>query len=140
MLKGINQKSDGLLRSIKDYGCLFLCFAESSPIVFSGKEGIKALNSTWEKAVDESCIKDDVIINHNKIAQMFCIPLRYDDKHHDAGETIPDNVKMIFGEFKWKQSHFVILDRNKDVVFDSYGQSNTVKNGALSTMRWYYAD
>ena len=33
MLKGIKQSDKELLPVIQDYGCLFLCFAEVSPLI-----------------------------------------------------------------------------------------------------------
>ena len=44
MLKGIKQSDKELLSVIQDYGCLFLCFAEVSPLIFEGSNGRKALN------------------------------------------------------------------------------------------------
>ena len=34
MLKGIKQSDKELLPVIQDYGCLFLCFANASPMIF----------------------------------------------------------------------------------------------------------
>lgn len=139
MLCGINQKSEGLLRIIKDNGCLFLCFAEVSPIAFIGTEGIKALNYLWEKAKDKRIIdSDNVIQNHNAVADLFCLKVKYDDKHHDADEAIPNNVAFVFGQYFWKYGHFVVLNKNKEVSLDPLVISNTVKNGVLKSMRWYY--
>ena len=141
MLKGIKQSDKELLTVIQDYGCLFLCFAQVSPIVFEGEEGKKALNKIWEEAVKKGYIsKDDVILKHNEIAnEMFLLNVWYDDRHRSADEKIPDNVKIVFGRYFYKYGHFVVLDKNKNVIFDSLGKSNTVKNGKLESMRWYYA-
>lgn len=140
MLVGINQNTSGLLKEIKDSGCLFLCFAQSSPIVFSGKSGVAELNGLWKKACEKEIIKNEMVQQHTALAQdIFCIRLKYDDTHHKAAEKIPPDVKMIFGKYVWKYSHFVLLDKNKNVIFDSLGQSNTVKNGKLESMRWYFS-
>jgi Protein of unknown function, DUF261. len=140
MLSGINQKTERLLRPIQDYGCLFLCFAQSSPEVFTGDKGAQALNAIWNELTAGGVIKENVIQDHDSVARRFSINLRYDGIHHDAKEEIPANVKMVFGKYKWKYEHFVILDREKNVAYDSLGKSFTVMNGALKSMRWYYAD
>ena len=154
MLKGIKQSDKELLPVIQDYGCLFLCFAEVSPLIFEGSNGRKALNKIWVEAEKKKYISNDLnhdgdyddsgeaeILNHNALAnEFFALSVHYDNKHHKAEEKIPSSVKIVFGKYMWKYGHFVVLNKNKKVIFDSFGISNTVKNGKLESMRWYYAD
>ena len=142
MLVNIRQTDIELLENIRENGCLFLCFAEVSPLVFVEKNGRKALNKIWKEAVKKGYIsEDDVILRHNEIAnEFFALDVRYDDRHHKADEEIPENVAFVFGRYFYKYGHFVVLDKNKNVIFDSLGKSNTVKNGKLESMRWYFAD
>lgn len=142
MLKNIKQTDNELSPVIQESGCLFLCFAQVSPLIFEGSNGRKALNKIWKEAVKKGYIsKEDIILKHNEIAnEFFALDVKYDDIHHKADETIPDNVKIIFGHYIYKYGHFVVLSKNKKVIFDSLGESNTVKNGKLETMRWYYAN
>ena len=154
MLKGIKQSDKELLPVIQDYGCLFLCFAEASPLIFEGSNGRKALNKIWTEAEKKKYISSDLnhdgdyddsgeaeILNHNALAnEFFALSVRYDNKHHKAEEKIPSSVKIVFGKYMWKYGHFVVLNKNKKVIFDSFGISNTVKNGKLESLRWYYAD
>ena len=153
MLKNINQAHPSLLAPIQSYGCYFLCFAQASPIVFSGEEGVQRLNGIWAKATEEGIISGD--INHDgdvdddgeaeiqkaeKLAQKyFNLNVRYDNVHHKADEAIPSNVKLVIGQYWWRSGHFVLINKSKKVTFDSYGKSNTVKNGYLKTMRWFYS-
>lgn len=141
MLRNIKQSDEGLIQDIQDVGCLFLCFAQVSPLVFEDDEGRKALNKIWKEAKNKGYISpDNVIMKHNKLAnEFFALDVRYDDKHHGAEETIPPSVLYVFGKYTYNYSHFVVLNKNKEVIFDSFGTSNTVKNGKLETMRWYYA-
>lgn len=154
MLKGIKQSDRALLPEIQEWGCLFLCFANASPLIFEGKSGREALNKIWKEAVKKGYISGDLnkdgdcnddgeseIQNHNALAnEFFALSVRYDDKHHKADEKIPSKVAVIFGKYTYKGSHFVELNRYKKVIFDSFGTSNTVLNGKLESMRWYYAD
>lgn len=141
MLCGINQKTEGLIPEIRKDGCLFLCFAYRSPLIFAGKEGICALNFLWKKAVKEGTINaENEVVNHDNMLFLFCIEARYDGKHHQAGEKIPSSVKIVFGQYFWKVGHFVVLNKAKEVEYDPSVISNTVKNGNLKTMRYYYAD
>lgn len=153
MLKGINQAHSGLIRTIQHYGCYFLTLAQASPIVFQGEEGVQRLNGIWAKAVDDGIISGD--INHDgdldddgeaeiqdatALAKMLGLKVKYDGKHHQADEAIPSNVKIIIGQYWYRGGHFVLLNKSKKVTFDSYGKSNTVKNGFLKSMRFFFAD
>jgi len=152
MLSGIRQYDSRLLRVIQKYGCLFLCFAEQSPIVFEWEEGIDKLNALWEEATEKGIISGDLngdgdyddvgeaeIKDHSALAKLFNLNVRYDGIHHDSEESIPKDVSFVFGQFFWKGGHFVIINKRKEVTFDSLGYSNTVQNGTLKTMRYYYA-
>lgn len=142
MLKGIKQTDKELLKPIQDSGCLFLCFANASPLIFEGSNGRQALNNIWKQAVKKGFISDEaMLMKHTELAQeLFALHVHYDDRHHKADEEIPENVSIIFGKYTYKYSHFVQLNRQKKVIFDSFGHSNTVLNGKLESMRWYYAD
>ena len=155
MLKGIKQSDKELLTVIQEYGCLFLCFANASPMIFEGSSGRKALNKIWKEAENKGYISGDLnhdgdydddgeaeVINHTALAnEFFALPVKYDNIHHKADEKIPSNVAVVFGRYVFKFGHFVQLNKTKKVIFDSLGKSNTVANGKLDTMRWYfYAD
>ena len=152
MLKGIKQSDKELLTVIQKYGCLFLCFANASPLIFEGSNGRKALNKIWQEAEKKGYISEDKnhdgdyddvgeaeIQNHTALAnEFFALSVRYDNIHHKADEKIPSNVAVVFGHYVFKFGHFVQLNKSKEVIFDSFGVSNTVKNGKLDTMRFYF--
>ena len=101
MLKNIRQTDIELLENIRENGCLFLCFAEVSPLVFVEKNGRKALNKIWKEAVKKGYIsEDDNILKHTELAnEFFALSVRYDGKHHKAEEEIPGEVKIVFGKY-----------------------------------------
>lgn len=152
MLKGIKQTDKELLPVIQKYGCLFLCFANASPLIFEGSSGRKALNKIWLEAEKKKYISGDFnhdgdydddgeaeVQNHTALAnEFFALSVRYDGKHHGADEKIPPDVAVVFGRFVYKFGHFVQLNKTKKVIFDSLGKSNTVANGKLESMRWYF--
>jgi len=52
----------------------------------------------------------------------------------------PKNNEYLIGCYEWKAtghtySHFVVLDSKKNVIYDPLGESNTVKNGKLVSLR-----
>lgn len=152
MLKGITQADARLITPIRQYGCYFLCLANASPIVFQGDEGCQLLNGIWVKATEDKIISGD--LNHDgdfdddgeaeiqdatTLAQKyFKLKVKYDGIHHPASEEIPANVKVIIGQYFWKSGHFVQINKSKKVIYDPYGKSNTVRNGYLKTMRYFY--
>lgn len=154
MLKGIKQSDKELLPVIQDYGCLFLCFAYASPMIFEGSKGRQALNKIWTEATKKGYISGDLnhdgdlddageaeILDHNALAnEFFALDVKYDGKHHKADEKIPSSVSVVFGRYVYKYGHFIVLNRTKKVIFDSFGISNTVQNGKLESMRWYYGN
>ena len=152
MLRDIKQTDKELLGVIQKYGCLFLCFANASPLVFEGNNGRKALNKIWLEAEKKGYISSDMnhdgdyddtgeaeVQNHTALAnEFFALSVQYDGKHHKADETIPSSVSFVFGKYVYKSAHFVQLNKAKKVIFDSLGKSNTVINGKLEDTRWYY--
>lgn len=153
MLKGINQSDSRLISPIRMYGCYFLTIAQASPVVYSGDEGCQRLNGIWAKAIDLGLISGDKnhdgdvdddgeaeIQNASSVAKLLGLNVRYDGVHHSPEEDIPNTVKVVIGQYWYLSGHFVLLNKSKKVTFDSYGKSNTVKNGYLKSMRWFYAD
>ena len=153
MLKGINQADPRLLNVIQSYGCYFLTIAQASPVVYQGDEGCHKLNGIWAKAVDKGFISGDInhdgdldddgeaeILDATEVAKMLGLKAHYDGVHHAPDEVIPSTVKVVIGQYWYRSGHFVLLNKSKKVTYDSYGKSNTVKNGYLKSMRWFYAD
>lgn len=153
MLKGITQSDSRLIKPIQTYGCYFLTLAQASPIIFKEDEGCQRLNGIWAKATELGIISGDInhdgdvdddgeaeIQNASALAKMLGLNVRYDGVHHKADEAIPLGVKIVIGQYWWKSGHFVLLNKSKKVIYDSYGKSNTVKNGYLKTMRFFFAD
>lgn len=152
MIKGIKQSDKELLPVIQEYGCLFLCFANASPLIFEGSNGRKALNKIWTEAEKKGYISGDLnhdgdyddcgeaeIQNHTALAnEFFALSVKYDGKHHKSDEKIPSKVQIVFGKYVFKFGHFVQLNKTKKVIYDSFGKSNTVANGKLESMRFYY--
>lgn len=154
MVRNIKQTDKRLLPEIQNWGCLFMCFAEVSPLIFDGAKGCEALNNIWKQAIVKGYISGDLnhdgdldddgeaeILNHSALANtFFALSVKYDSVHHKSGEDIPSKVVFAFGRFVYKYGHFVVINRKKKVIYDPMGQSNTIKNGKLDTMRWYFSN
>ena len=140
MIKNIQQYNVNLLPCIQKYGCLFLCFAYVSPMTFEDVTGERALNYLWLQAEEKKIIVDNEVKDHNGLARLFGLDVKYDDKHRNPEEHLPKNLAFLFGCFYWTGTHFVVLNRRLEVEFDPLKYSNTVKYGFLKSTRWYYAN
>ena len=144
MLIGINQNTKELLSEIRDYGCLFLCFAYSTKAVFEGKDGVERLNRMFRALQETGCINnsdtDPYVKDHQGVADAFALYATYDNMHHKAEENIPDGVSCVFGRYVYGNiQHFVVLNKDKSVKYDPLIYSKAVTKGKLKDMRWYYA-
>lgn len=119
--------------TIQKYGCLFKSIG-----YFSKKDiSVEEQNNIWDRLVRNGAISlDSVILNHDAVADALGSDIEYLDAHFPPDTPIPTNCVAI-GCFKWKYTHFVVLDRKKNVVYDPIPNSNTVKNGHLISLRLY---
>lgn len=119
--------------AIQKYGCLFKSIA-----YFSKKDiSVEEQNNIWDRLVRSGAIsRDSVILDHDAVAAALGSDIEYLDAHFPPDTPIPTNCVAI-GCFKWKHTHFVVLDRKKNVVYDPIPNSNTVKNGKLISLRLY---
>lgn len=146
--KNLLQTHRDFIYPIQKYGCLFLCYAHLSKKEYGAEE----LNKLWNEAVRKNYITGDrnndgdvddedesIMINHQGvITDIFGLPYVYDNMHHKAEEAIPESVSFCIGRFVWKFGHFVVINRQKEVVFDPLGYSNSVHFGKLESMRFLY--
>lgn len=130
---------------IQKYGCLFKSIG-----YFSKKDiSIEEQNSIWDRLVRNGSITGDlngdgdvddelesIILDHDAVSVALGSDIEYLDAHFPPETPIPTNCVAI-GCFKWKHTHFGVLDRNKNVVYDPIPNSNTVKNGKLISLRLY---
>ena len=127
-----NQLDEEFIAPIRSYGCLFLCMYAFSPAILTKQR----LNELWLLAVKKGIIVDNVIQNHNAMCAMLGWNCRYLDKHFPPDTQIEANQKAI-ACFRWKYTHFVIVDKTKIILYDPLGCSETVKNGTLESLRLY---
>jgi hypothetical protein len=138
MLIGILQSDKRLDASIQKYGCLFLCLAHASPVEYTGEHGVDKLNKIWQHCHKKGYISTaDIMLSHAKVAEALGLKVRYFDKHYEPTASIPENVDLVIGQFLWLHTHFVLLNKQKQVIFDPIGKSNTVAKGKLVSLRYY---
>lgn len=130
---------------IQKYGCLFKSIG-----YFSKKDiSVEEQNSIWDMLVRNGAITGDLngdgdvddelestIMNHDAVAEALGAEIEYLDAHFPPNIPIPTNCVAI-GCFKWKYTHFAVIDKKKNVIYDPIPNSNTVKYGVLESIRLY---
>ena len=143
------KQTDGRLDPyIQKYGCYFLSLAYSVGKAFSPDE----LNVMWNKCISLHYIsgdlnndgdKDDaneaIIINPNGVCKVLGAKLIYVDRKFPAILDVPTDHYAIgcFYNPYTRYRHFVVINEQKQVIFDPIPNSNTVAKGYLESMRIY---
>ena len=114
------KKIQDIYKTLGDYGCLLLCYLKEANI---DVDIAKYFNELIElDIIDEECfIKDG-----NRLLKYFGSELRVKRGFNPNGNTI---VK--FRTSTSKEGHFVIIDKNKKIVYNTLENSNCVKNGFI---------
>lgn len=120
-----------ICRILGESGCYFFCLLHSV-----GKEN-DAL-SIYKKVVDIGWMDEDCYIKDP------CAILKYltGKKYTAVKDTALDpNANIIIGLWHNPATnfhHFVIMDSNNNVVWDSLGHSTTVADGSIESYRLFY--
>jgi len=145
----ILKQTDGrLAKYINKYGCYYMSLANAV-----GKEFLpEELNNIWNKAISLGYISGDMnndgdmddynellIVNANGLCKLLGAKLIYIDKHFPADTVIPDNTYAIgcFFNPANKFRHFVVIDKDKKVIYDPIRSSLTVQKGYLESIRLF---
>lgn len=144
-IKQTDKKCD---KYIQKYGCYFCSIANAVGKEFTAEE----LNAAWAKCLSLKYINGDmngdgdlddaneaIIVNPNGVCKVLGAKLIYVDRQFPAVLDIPKGHYAIgcFYNPSTKFRHFVVINENKQVIYDPILNSNTVKNGYLESMRIY---
>ena len=106
--------------SIGNYGCLLFCYLKEANIKV---DITKYFNELVQfDIIDEDCYVKDA----NRLLKYFGSELRVKRGFNPNGNTI---VKFITATSK--EGHFVVINKNREIVFNSLENSNCVKNGFI---------
>ena len=106
--------------SIGNYGCLLFCYLNEANIDVNI---IKYFNKLVElDIIDNDCY----VLDGNRLLKFFGSELRVKRGFNPNGNTI---VK--FRTEASFEGHFVVIDKNREIVFNSLENSNCVKNGFI---------
>ena len=119
------------------------CYCYSLAYLLSGTTDIKVLtkhvlNGWYNNFVDDGGFISKPVEYYNSIAKEWGKPCIRDVEKPGISSLseLPDDKDYVVEYQYGKQSHFVVANRN-GVVFDPYGNSNTVRNGKPVSWRKY---
>ena len=113
-------KIQDIYASIGNYGCLLLTYLNEANIKV---DIARYFNNLVELGIiNEDCF----ILDANRLLKYFGSELRVKRGFNPNGNTI---VK--FRTANSKEGHFVVINKNQEIVFNSLENSNCVKNGFI---------
>ena len=109
-----------IYKALGYYGCLLLCYLHEANIKV---DITKYFNELVEfDIIDEDCYVKDA----NRLLKYFGSDKRVTRGFNPNGNTIVKFVTLTS-----KEGHFVIIDKNKKIVYNTLENSNCVKNGFI---------
>lgn len=113
-------KIQDVYASIGNYGCLLLCYLKEASI---DVDIAKYFNKLVElEIIDNDCY----ILDANRLLKYFC-----SDKRVVRGFNTNGNTIVKFRISTSKEGHFVVINKNREIVFNSLENSKCVKNGFI---------
>ena len=114
------KKKQDIYKTLGDYGCLLLCYLNEANI---DVDIAKYFNKLVQLSIiDEECFILDAI----RLLKYFGSYKRVGRGFNPNGNTI---VK--FRTAASNEGHFVVINKNREIVFNSLENSNCVKNGFI---------
>lgn len=115
------------------YGCYF------SVLLKIANPKTHAINQieAYDIAIKNKWMDSDCYVREpGKIIEHFSNYKKVEVRKEFNLAYIPEENEVLIGCFVLnKETHFVLLDKNKKVLWDPLGISNTVKNGKLESYR-----
>lgn len=121
------------LENIGKFGCYLLC------MMYNAKIPMESVIKVYDKLVKEGWIDEECFIkNPATIMGYFITNTRWNVV---KGEKIDKEADHIVARYHNKRTglyHFVVVDKEGNVVFDPLGNSTTVKEGYPESYRLFY--
>ena len=114
------KKIQDIYKTLGDSGCLLLCYLKEANIDVNITKYFNELIQL--DIIDEECF----ILDANRLLKYFG-----SDKRVVRGFNPNGNTIVKFRTANSKEGHFVVINKNREIVFNSLENSNCVKNGFI---------
>lgn len=114
------KKIQDIYKSLGEYGCLLLCYLHEANIDVN-------ITKYFNELVELDIIDNDCyVLDGDRLLKFFGSDKRIVRGINENGHTI---VK--FRTAASNEGHFVVINKNREIVFNSLENSNCVKNGFI---------
>lgn len=112
------KKIQDIYKTLGEYGCLLLCYLHEACVKVDIVKHFEELIQL--DIINEECF----ILDANRLLKYFGSELRVKRGFNPNGNTIVS--------YKYnKAEHFVVINKDREIVFNSLENSNCVKNGFI---------
>ena len=113
-------KVQDIYKTLGDYGCLLLCYLHEANIDVN-------IAKYFNELVELDIIDNDCyVLDGDRLLKFFG-----SDKRIARGTNENGNTIVKFRTATSKEGHFVVINKNREIVFNSLENSNCVKNGFI---------
>lgn len=127
-----NYQSRSKNKEIKNSGCYFYC------LIVAANRNPEEAETLYNSMIEKGFMKNDCyILDPCKILSELT------NQNYKVINSKNYDQKAEIKIAKWHNSktgysHFVLMKNETEVLFDSFGHSNTVKNGFIESWRLFY--
>ena len=125
-------------KQIYDYGCYFMSLLYVSRVPYSEPATLDELLKYYDTFIVKGWMGPDCYVKDPCAILEYLIGKKYSVK---KSTVLDPNANIVIG--RWYNPatnlhHFVVMDRDNAVVWDSLVDSLTVKNGTIESYRLFY--
>lgn len=125
-------------KQIYDYGCYFMSLLYVSKVPYSELTSLDELLKYYDTFIAKGWMDPDCYVKDPRAILKYLTGKKYIVKK-EAG--LDPSANIIIG--RWYNPttnlrHFVVMDRDNNVIWDSLKDSTTVKNGIVESYRLLY--
>ena len=132
------KKVSKAVKQIYDYGCYFLSllYVRSKP--YSEPANLDEILTYYDTFVEIGWMDPDCYVKDPCAILKYLTGKRYSVKKDVVLDTRADIVIGRWYNPVANFHHFVVMDKNNSVVWDSLGESSTVRDGFIESYRLFY--
>ena len=125
-------------KQIYDYGCYFMSLLYVSKVPYSEPATLDELLKYYDTFISKGWMVPDCYVKDPCAILEYLIGKKYSVK---KVPVLDPSANIIIG--RWHNPttnlhHFVVMDPNNNVIWDSLGHSTTVAGGAVESYRLFY--
>ena len=132
------KKVSEVAKQIYDYGCYFMSLLHVSKAPYSELTSLDELLKYYDTFISKGSLGPDCYVQDSCAILQYLTVKKYTVR---KDVVLDPSANIVIG--RWYNPatnfhHFVVMDRDNTVVWDSLVDSSTVKNGNIESYRLFY--